>query len=201
MGLLAVAVCLYAGSAVAATGDQEAALTPQERAAVIDMALQASPVRAAIQGSRYRVFAVDAMVVKVAGGVQRQAHTLVYDYSHNRTYHIIMDITAGVPGTLRGVTILDTQLPPHAEEYAEAKALVSNLDVVQRLLESRYVVIQEGFPVDAGPPCDRHRCLQMYVNEIIPGVHAHFLLVVTVDLSMRQIVEVWEPRDPTSLRR
>jgi hypothetical protein len=200
LGLAVLAMIMYGGSILHAQGAPEAALTAHERAAVLEMVLQATPAATALRGSRHRVFAVDATVVKVSGGVQRQAHTLVYDYTHNRTYRIVTDITAGVPGTLLDITLMSTQLPPHAEEYAEAKALVASLGQVQRLLEDPYVVLQEGFPVDGGPaPCDVHRCVQIHVNEIIPGVRAHFLLFVTVDLSTLQIVAVREARDPTSL--
>ncbi len=181
--------------------NQNPVLTDGQRAAILNVILSSSPISGALAGTRYRVFAIESTVSKLGRGrLQRQAHSLLYDYTNNKTHHVVNDITGGVPGRIIETNLLGTQLPPHPEEVAEAKALASSLDQVKRLLERPNVVIQEGFPVDFAPPapCDVSRCLQIQVNEIIPRTRAQFLLFVTVDLSARRVVQVRDPRGTTS---
>jgi hypothetical protein len=198
----ALAAAFYAGRAGFAGEGPDAGLTAAERTAVVETVTRSSSLGASLAGSRYRVFAVGTAVTKVAGGVRREAHTLLYDYTNDKTYHVVNDITAGVPGAVIETSALDTQLPPHPEESAEARALVQALPQVQQLMRLPDVVLRDGFPVDgASPPCHEHRCLQIQVNQIPPGANGVFLLLVTVDVSARQVVEVREPKRPTSLAR
>jgi hypothetical protein len=200
--LLAAGLAVPFGGATFAQEARHAGLTAAERTAVLEAVVKSSPLSASLAGSRYRVFAVDSTVAKIAGGLRREAHTLLYDYTHNKTYHVVNDITGGVPGEVIATNSLDTQLPPHPEEYAEARAMVMALPQVQRLRQLPHVALQDAFPVDGGPaPCDKHRCVQVQVNQSHAGANGVFLLLLTVDLSARQIVEVREPKHPTSLAR
>ncbi len=174
-------------------------LTSGERAAILKSVQTAIPLGRA-PNSRYRVFSVESTVAKTADGWQRQAHTLLYDYNRNKTYHVVNDITAGAPGRVLSTEILATQVPPAAEEYAEAKDLVMALEVVQKLKRSPHVVLQDSFPVERGAPCDVDRCVEIQVNQLTPGERPKFLRLVTVDLSARKVVEVRTPRDPMKMR-
>lgn len=59
--MAALAVTFDGGGNILAQGDAKAGLTGLDRAAVLDLVLQSSPMRTALQGSRYRVFAVDSV--------------------------------------------------------------------------------------------------------------------------------------------
>jgi hypothetical protein len=92
------------------------------------------------------------------------------------------------------------QPPPNREEYEEAKTIVAGLERVQQLLRQPNVLLQESFPVDSPSPCDVSRCVEIQVNEVVPRVKQSFLLLVTVDLSNRQVVELRQPKTPTTIR-
>lgn len=175
-------------------------LVDTERSVILKMVLEAEPARTGLRGSRYRVFGVQATAVKTPEGLRRYAYTIIYDYSHNKTYQAINDITFGVPGKIVEIKNPFAQPPPSAEEYAEAKQLTGNLHRVKRLLARPNVVLQESFPVDSPEPCDISRCVEIQVNEIIPGTKLHFLLLVTVDLSAGKVVDVRDPKTQTSIR-
>lgn len=175
-------------------------LVDTERAAILKMVLETEPARTGLHGSRYRVFGVQATAVKTPEGLRRYAYTIIYDYSHNKTYQAINDVTSGAPGKIVEIKNPSVQPPPSAEEYAEAKQLTGNLHRVKRLLARPNVVLQESFPVDNPEPCEISRCVEIQVNEIIPGTKLHFLLLVTVDLSAGKIVDVRDPKTQTSIR-
>lgn len=170
-------------------------LTDGERAAVLDMVLKSSPMKDSLQGSRYRVFAVNDTVVKTPGGLQKRAYTLLYDYTKNKAYQVVNDITAGAPGAIIETNVLDSLLPPTVEEYAEAKEMVAGLDQVKALIQGKKVVLQEGFPPDSPAPCNVDRCVQIQVNEIFSGGRSQLLSLVTVDLSAHKVVEVRDMRN------
>lgn len=196
--ILLYAAPLFARSANAA--DSFAGLVDSERSAILKMVLDTEPARSGLRGSRYRVFGIQATGVKTADGLRRYAYTLIYDYSHNKTYQAINDVTSGAPGKIVEIKNPSVQPPPSSEEYAEAKQLTGNLHRVKRLLSRPNVVLQESFPIDSPEPCDISRCVEIQVNEIIPGAKLHFLLLVTVDLSARQVVDVRDPKTQTSIR-
>ncbi|MBI1746724.1 MAG: hypothetical protein HYR55_09070 [Acidobacteria bacterium] len=184
--------------------DASAALTDEERTVVLDMVLKSSSLQSSLGSSRYRVFGVEATPVKNAGRLQRQAHSLLYDYTHNKTILVVNDITNGAPGTIIDTSVTDTQPAFTMEEYAEAKDLALKLDRVKKLMEQPTMRIQGGFSVEDGVPAcaeQRHRCVQIQVNEQPNGMNGQFRLLVTVDLSARQVVEVREPKTPTTLAR
>jgi hypothetical protein len=180
--------------------DPFSGLTDAERSAILSDVLNSEPVKTELRGSRYRVFGIQATAVKTSEGLRRYSYTLLYDYTHNKTYNIVNDVSAGAPGKILEVNKPSTQPPPNREEYTEAKQLVAALDRVKNLLLQPSVKLQESFPVDSPEPCDLDRCIEIQVNDIVPGKHLNFLLLVTVDLSTLQIVEVREPKSPTSIR-
>ncbi|HSE42419.1 MAG TPA: hypothetical protein VLH08_16760, partial [Acidobacteriota bacterium] len=124
----------------------------------------------------------------------------IYDYTHNKTYNVVFDATESAPGKFVETLTPSTQPPPNREEYEEAKNVVRSLDRVQQLLRQPNVLLQESFPVDSPSPCDVSRCVEIQVNEVVPRQKQSFLLLVTVDLSSRQVVEIREPKTPTTLR-
>lgn len=180
--------------------DPHASLTEQERAAVLRSTIASEPVRRVLNGNRYRVFALEAAAVKKAGAVIRETHVLLYDYTNNKGYQITSDIRAGVPGTAFELETLGGALPPHAEEYAEAREMVLGLERVKTLMQRPNVRLQDAFPVGSPPPCEVNRCIEMHVIEAIPGTRMHLLLLVTVDLSARRVAEVRQPVRPTAIR-
>jgi hypothetical protein len=179
--------------------DPFAALTEEERAAVEEQVLNKT-LRSELRNSRYRIFGINATPVKTSAGLRRYAYALIYDYSRNKTYNVVSDVTDSVPGKIIEVLSPSVQPPPSREEYDEAMNIVSGLERVQRLLKQPNVKLQESFPVDSPSPCDISRCVEIQVSEIIPRQKLNFLLLVTVDLSTRQVVEVREPKTPTSNR-
>ena len=152
-----------------------------------------------LQGSRYRIFGIHATPVKTSDGLRRYAYTLLYDYSRNKTYNVVFDATDRVPGKLVEIMTPSVQPPPNRDEYEEAKTIVSSLERVQRLLEQPNVILQESFPVDSPAPCDVSRCVEIQVNEVIPRKKQNFLLLLTVDLSTGKVVEIRQPKTPTSI--
>jgi hypothetical protein len=177
--------------------DVHGGITEEERALVLKSVLNSLLLGA----NRYRVMAVNETLVKVEGGVQQRVYTMVYDYSQNRQYLVVNDITGGIPGAIIQSEILDTMGPPTAEEYAEARQLTLGTGDARTLMKRENVFIQEGFPVDSPSPCEVDRCVQMQVNELLSDGRVQFLLLVTVDLSTRQVVEARVPKTPTSLER
>lgn len=152
-----------------------------------------------LQGSRYRIFGIQATPVKTTEGVRRYVYTLIYDYSHNKTYNVVFDATDRVPGKFVETMTPSVQPPPSREEYEEAKAIVSGLERVQSLLKQPNVILQESFPTDSPAPCDISRCVEIQVNEVVPRKKQNFLLLVTVDLSTSKVVDVRQPKTPTSI--
>lgn len=152
-----------------------------------------------LQGSRYRIFGIQATPVKTSEGVRRYVYTLIYDYSHNKTYNVVFDATDRVPGKFVETMTPSVQPPPSREEYEEAKAIVSGLERVQSLLKQPNVILQESFPTDSPAPCDISRCVEIQVNEVVPRKKQNFLLLVTVDLSTSKVVDVRQPKTPTSI--
>lgn len=204
--LLIFLACLWiAGPAIAqnnterirASGDVWAPLTDAERT-VIENRVLTDTLKTELRGSRYRIFATNATGVKTDQGVRRYAYTLIYDYTRNKTYNVVSDVTEKAPGKIVEVMKPSTMPPPNLEEYAEAKALVANLDRVKPLLASPTVKLQESFPVDTPSPCDEDRCVEIQVNDLQPGGNYTFLLLVTVNLSRQEVTEVREPSSPTS---
>jgi hypothetical protein len=153
-----------------------------------------------LQGSRYRIFGIQATPVKTSEGVRRYVYTLLYDYTHNKTYNVVFDATDRVPGKFVETMTPSVQPPPNREEYEEAKAVVSGLTRVQNLLKQPNVILQESFPTDSPTPCDVSRCVEIQVNEVIPRKKQNFLLLVTVDLSSGRVVDVRQPKTPTTIR-
>lgn len=152
-----------------------------------------------LQGSRYRIFGIQSTPVKTSDGVRRYVYTLLYDYTHNKTYNVVYDATNRVPGKYVETLTPSVQPPPNREEYEEAKAVVSGLERVQNLLKQPNVILQESFPTDSPAPCDISRCVEIQVNEVIPRKKQNFLLLVTVDLSSSKVVDVRQPKTPTSI--
>lgn len=152
-----------------------------------------------LQGSRYRIFGIQSTPVKTSDGVRRYVYTLLYDYTHNKTYNVVYDATNRVPGKYVETLTPSVQPPPNREEYEEAKAVVSGLERVQNLLKQPNVILQESFPTDTPAPCDISRCVEIQVNEVIPRKKQNFLLLVTVDLSSSKVVDVRQPKTPTSI--
>ena len=152
-----------------------------------------------LQGSRYRIFGIQATPVKTSEGVRRYVYTLIYDYSHNKTYNVVFDATDRIPGKFVETMTPSVQPPPSREEYQEAKAIVSGLERVQSLLKQPNVILQESFPTDSPAPCDISRCVEIQVNEVVPRKKQNFLLLVTVDLSTSKVVDVRQPKTPTSI--
>ncbi len=188
-------------SPAGAQGKLNPVLTEADRAAILNMVLTASPISGALAGSRYRVFAINGTIKKAGGRLRREAHTLLYDYTRNITHHVVNDITVAVPGRIIETNVLSTQLPPHAEEVAEAKELVLGLPQVKQLVSRPNVLLQQGFPVDSTPPppCNVNRCLEIQVNEVVPRVRAQFLLIATVDLSARKVVQLRDAKGLAAL--
>ena len=182
---------------IRAGGDVWAPLTDSERAAIENRVLT-DTLKTELRGSRYRIFATNSTAIKTDQGLRRYAYTLIYDYTRNRTYNVISDVTGRAPGTIVDILKPTTMPPPNMEEYAEAKALVAALDRVKPLLASPTVKLQESFPVDTPPPCDEDRCVEIQVNYLQPGGNYTFLLLVTVNLSRQEVTEVREPSTPTS---
>jgi hypothetical protein len=180
--------------------DAFAGLTEQDRSSIQKMILDTEPVRSGLRGSRYRIFGTQSTGVKTAEGLRRYAYTLIYDYSRNKTYQIINDVSAGIPGKILEINNPAVPPPPTAEEYAEARQIAGSLQRVKLLLSKPKVILQDSFPIESPAPCDINRCVEVQVNEIIPGVRLNFLLLVTVDLSTRQVVEVRDPKTPTAIR-
>jgi hypothetical protein len=164
------------------------------RKEVVDKTLQNE-----LQGSRYRVFGIQSTTVKTPEGVRRYVYTLLYDYTHNKTYNVVYDATNRVPGKFVETLTPSVQPPPNREEYEEAKAVVSRLERVQNLLKQPNVILQESFPTDTPAPCDISRCVEIQVNEVIPKKKQNFLLLVTVDLSTQKVVDVRQPKTPTTI--
>jgi hypothetical protein len=152
-----------------------------------------------LQESRYRIFGIQSTPVKTSEGVRRYVYTLIYDYTHNKTYNVIFDATDSVPGKFVDTLTPSVQPPPNREEYEEAKAIVGGLERVQNLLKQPNVILQESFPTDSPPPCDISRCVEIQVNEVIPRKKQNFLLLVTVDLSSSKVVDIRQPKTPTSI--
>jgi hypothetical protein len=152
-----------------------------------------------LQGSRYRIFGIQSTPVKTSDGVRRYVYTLLYDYTHNKTYNVVYDATNRVPGKYVETLTPSVQPPPNREEYEEAKAVVSGLERVQNLLKQPNVILQESFPTDTPAPCDISRCVEIQVNEVIPRKKQNFLLLVTVDLSSSKVVDIRQPKTPTSI--
>jgi hypothetical protein len=164
------------------------------RKEVVDKTLQNE-----LQGSRYRVFGIQSTPVKTPDGIRRYVYTLLYDYTHNKTYNVVYDATNRVPGKFVETLTPSVQPPPNREEYDEAKAVVSRLERVQNLLKQPNVILQESFPTDTPAPCDISRCVEIQVNEVIPKKKQNFLLLVTVDLSTQKVVDVRQPKTPTTI--
>lgn len=152
-----------------------------------------------LQGSRYRIFGIQSTPVKTSDGVRRYVYTLLYDYTHNKTYNVVYDATNRVPGKYVETLTPSVQPPPNRDEYEEAKALVKGLERVQNLLKQPNVILQESFPTDTPAPCDISRCVEIQVNEVIPLKKQNFLLLVTVDLSNSKVVDVRQPKTPTTI--
>jgi hypothetical protein len=152
-----------------------------------------------LQGSRYRIFGIQSTPVKTSEGVRRYVYTLLYDYTHNKTYNVVFDATNRVPGKYVETLTPSVQPPPSREEYEEAKAVVKGLERVQTLLKQPNVILQESFPTDSPAPCDISRCVEIQVNEVIPLKKQNFLLLVTVDLSTSKVVDVRQPKTPTTI--
>jgi hypothetical protein len=179
--------------------DPFAGLTDAERAAIKEEVVN-NILRTDLQGSRYRIFGIQATPVKTSDGLRRYAYTLIYDYTRNKTYNVVFDATERAPGKFVEILTPSVQPPPNREEYEDAKTIVAGLDRVQQLLRQPNVLLQESFPVDSPSPCDVSRCVEIQVNEVVPRVKQSFLLLVTVDLSTRQVVEVRQPKTPTTIR-
>jgi len=152
-----------------------------------------------LQGSRYRIFGIQSTPVKTPDGVRRYVYTLLYDYTHNKTYNVVYDATNRVPGKYVETLTPSVQPPPSREEYEEAKVVVSGLERVQNLLKQPNVILQESFPTDTPAPCDISRCVEIQVNEVIPKKKQNFLLLVTVDLSTQKVVDIRQPKTPTTI--
>ena len=174
-------------------------LTQNEREAIREEVTNKT-LQSELKGSRYRIFGIQATPVKTEDGLRRYAYTLIYDYSRNKTYNVVFDTTESSPGVFVETMTPSVQPPPNDEEYAEAKEIVAELDRVQQLVKKPNVVLQESFPVDSPAPCDVNRCVEIQVNEVIPRQKQSFLLLVTVDLSSRRVVDVRQPKTPTTLR-
>lgn len=177
--------------------DPFAPLRDDERAA-IERRVLGDTLKVELHGSRYRIFATNATAVKTDQGLRRYAYTLIYDYTRNKTYNVVNDVTDRIPGRVVEVMKPSTMPPPSMEEYAEAKRLVNGLDRVKAMLASPTVKLQDSFPVDSPPPCDVDRCIEVQVNDLKPGGNYTFLLLITVNLSRQEITEVREPSSPTS---
>lgn len=156
-------------------------------------------LRNELQGSRFRIFGIQATPVKTSEGVRRYAYTLLYDYTHNKTYNVVFDATDRAPGRFVETMTPSVQPPPNRAEYEEAKSIVKGLERVQNLLKQPNVILQESFPTDSPAPCDVSRCVEIQVNEVIPRKKQNFLLLVTVDLSTSKVVDVRQPETPTSI--
>jgi len=111
----------------------------------------------------------------------------------------VYDATSRVPGRYIETLTPSVQPPPNREEYEEAKAVVNGLERVQNLLKQPNVILQESFPTDTPAPCDISRCVEIQVNEVIPLKKQNFLLLVTVDLSTQKVVDVRQPKTPTTI--
>jgi hypothetical protein len=153
-----------------------------------------------LKGSRYRIFGIQSTFVKTPDGVRRYVYTLLYDYTHNKTYNVVFDATNRVPGKYVETLTPSVQPPPNRQEYEEAKVVVSGSERVQNLLKQPNVFLQESFPTDTPAPCDISRCVEIQVNEVIPKKKQNFLLLVTVDLSTQKVVDVRQPKTPTTIR-
>lgn len=175
-----------------------AGITDTERE-VIRQEVVNKTLRNELEGSRYRIFGIQSTPVKTAEGTRRYVYTLLYDYTHNKTYNVVFDATNRAPGKYVETLTPSVQPPPSREEYEEAKALVSGLDRVQNLLKQPNVILQESFPTDSPAPCDISRCVEIQVNEVIPRKKQNFLLLVTVDLSTSKVVDVRQPKTPTTI--
>ena len=178
-------------------GDAWTSLTDSERA-VIENRVLTDTLKTELRGSRYRIFGTQSTGVKTELGLRRYAYTLIYDYTRNKTYNVVSDVTDRVPGKIVEVMKPSTMPPPSREEYEEALALVRNLDRVKPLLDSPSVKLQESFPADSPAPCDVDRCVEIQVNNLQPEGKHTFLLLVTVNLSRQEVTEVREPSTATS---
>lgn len=178
-------------------GDVWAPLSDAERA-IIENRVITDTLKTELRGSRYRIFATQATAVKTDQGLRRYAYTLIYDYTQNKTYNVVSDVTEKLPGKIVEVMKPSTMPPPSKEEYAEAMELVRGLERVKLLLAAPSVKLQESFPVDSPSPCDVDRCVEIQVSDIQPGGKNTFLLLITVNLSRREITEVREPSTSTS---
>ncbi len=175
-----------------------AGLTDRERE-VIRKEVVGTTLQNELQGGRYRVFGIQSTPVKTSEGTRRYVYTLLYDYTHNKTYNVVYDATDRVPGKFVETMTPSVQPPPNREEYEEAKALVSGMNRVQSLMKQPNVILQESFPTDSPAPCDINRCVEIQVNEVAPRKKQNFLLLVTVDLSTSKVVDVRQPKTPTSI--
>jgi len=114
----ALAAAFYAGRAGFAGEGPDAGLTAAERTAVVETVTRSSSLGASLAGSRYRVFAVGTAVTKVAGGVRREAHTLLYDYTNDKTYHVVNDITLLVTVDVSARQVVEVREPKRPTSLA-----------------------------------------------------------------------------------
>jgi hypothetical protein len=194
---ICTAALLWCGSAVAQ--DQGIAGAQRVPSEIEKAILNTKKVKDRLAGKRYRVHAANEAVTKDGGRGKREHHAVIYDYTTNKTLHVITDPDR--PGdNVVSLQTLTTQLPPSDEEYAEAEAIASRDPRVQQALSKPNARFQRAFIVDeAIGGCDVSRCVDVQVNRVVPGVSATFLLSVIVDLSAQKIVEVRTPKGPNSI--
>jgi hypothetical protein len=74
-----------------------AGLTDRERD-VIKKEVVNTTLQNELRSSRYRIFGIQSTPVKTSEGTRRYVYTLLYDYTHNKTYNVVFDATDRVPG-------------------------------------------------------------------------------------------------------
>ena len=151
-----------------------------EDRALIARRVLADPKLAEIRSHRVRVLTVVPSVPE-KDEPQRQASTILFDYTQGRAYRARLDLGTGA------VTRLDA-LPgrpqPSTDEIAEASAIVARDPVHARLMKQG-AVLEGGFAVD-GPrgTSSRDRFVQFH---LVTADRMRFLREVTVDLTAGKI--------------
>jgi hypothetical protein len=188
---------ISAHARVAPESDPFAPLRDDERSAIENRVI-GDTLKAELHGSRYRIFGTESTAVKVDHVLRRYAYSLIYDYTHNKTYNVVSDVTERIPGKIVEVMKPSTMPPPSQEEYAEALAAVGSVTRIKTMLDSPTVKLQPSFPVNSPSPCDVDRCIEVQVNDLKPGGNYTFLLLVSYNLSKQEIAEIRQPSSPTS---
>src|SRR5437879_3593126 len=79
------------------TNDPFRGLTDKERSSIENKVLN-NILKSELVGTRYRLFNTASTGVKTPQGLRRYSYTLLYDYTNNKTYNVVLDVTDNVPG-------------------------------------------------------------------------------------------------------